>query len=342
MSMWFRFDESAPRDPRVLELGVLLGDEDKALACLVRLWAWERSGAPTGTVKGERADAIVERAAGWRGEPSAFAAACVTVRLLVRTRSGLRSPGFAQRSGVVHERSTRDAERMRAYRAAQKASRDGATGGSEPVQLKPNGAAPFGERSPNVQGYVTVRDEDETKATAAAVRERSPDVQPPASVVVRPMPTLATDGETPEALLAAWTAAAAPHGRGTLPELTARLRSKARSRLNEAPCAVWARVFELVCACDGLWTPSPGRGWVASLGWALSGGPALESARAGTYGPWERPAAKVAEAPRPCACCSRPSRGQVYGTELCEAHAAEAVRHEAGARAWVESRRAAA
>ena len=157
MSIWYRFDESFPSDPRLIELGLLIGDEDKALACIVRMWAWEREGTRNGVTRGEHAAAIIERAAGWKGEPGAFAAACVRVRLLVRTRSGLRSQMFAQRSGVVRESNAQAAERMRQLRAARKASKEGASQASGPVQPVPAAPEVFGERSQSVRHNVTVR-----------------------------------------------------------------------------------------------------------------------------------------------------------------------------------------
>lgn len=200
MSTWFRLDDSTPWDPRVLELGVILGDEDKALACLIRLWAWERSGAPTGTVKGEHADAVVERAAGWRGEPGAFARACRETGLLVKTRAGLRSPGNAERLGRVTRRyaggdasvtvgvtgvTRTSAERQREYRARQRAAKEAANTTQDSV----NAASGQSVTPRNGDAHGTVRNADVTGSVQEKEPPRNPSVTPTVTPGVTPTAT---------------------------------------------------------------------------------------------------------------------------------------------------------
>jgi len=243
MSTWFRLDDSTPWDPRVLELGVILGDEDKALACLIRLWAWERSGAPTGTVKGEHADAVVERAAGWRGEPGAFARACRETGLLVKTRAGLRSPGNAERLGRVTRRyagsdasvtgvTRTPAERQREYRARQRAAKEAANTTQDSV----NATSEQSVTPCNGDAHGTVRNADITGSVEEKEPPRSPSVTP--TVTPGVTPTATPSPATPSLTLVP-----------SAPEAPARKRTKkGTGELNPIEAAVfraWVETWKL-------------------------------------------------------------------------------------------------
>lgn len=297
-----------------------------------------RAGIFTGSGGCSAADAF-DAAAGWVGR-SSLATELEAHGLLVSVGPGLQLAGWDDEAGAHLAR----AERERARKTG---------GGSAEVPRKvPGGSAQVprldveGDREEETEKTSTTAHEpplspvthDDGAPTPAPLRAGSAEEagdQPGGSAEVPRSERMAD--QAPEALLAAWTKAAAPLGRPTLDgPLTPRLATLARARLREAPLATWERVFELVCAYQPLWEPS-GRGWVASLGWVLKPGPALDSAKAGTYGPWERP---VTPPSRPrCACCDASSDGRVFEVELCTEHAAQAVTSPDGPRAWVEARR---
>jgi len=267
---------------------------------------------------------VFDAAAGWGGRAS-LAEVLVAHGLLVVVEGGLMLEGWANEQGAQISKFERDRARKELARSEKKAQTVAGPAKDAPKTV-PSASA---DRPQSIQGLEGEGERQGDREEAAADAARS---EP-----VRPVPLPVTDVGGPEALVEAWRQAAEPTGRPTLKgPLSQRLRAKALARLREADVATWARVFELVCANSALWEPST-RGWVASFGWALSGGPALDSARAGTYGAWERPAAPPP--PKACEACTSPSSGQVWGMELCEEHATQAVVSPEGARAWVEARR---
>lgn len=271
---------------------------------------------------------VFDASASWAGKAS-LASALIGAGLLLEVEGGLMLAGWREEQGAQAAKFERDRERKEAGRSAARASTVPVATEDAPAPVR--GASAEGPK--RVQGLEGEIEGEGKKEAAAAARAKPAHIGNPKA----PDRSL-TDDE--QAVLAAWNAAASANGRPVATTLAASMRSHAKSQINAHGLEAITRTFALICAFAPLWGPG-GRGWIASLGWVLKTSDIVERARAGTYGPWVPPAPRATVARAQCACCSRPSRGQVYGVELCEAHAAEAVQHEAGARAWVESRRAA-
>ncbi len=338
MSQWMRVDLDAPDSSAMLELGFLLGDRDRALACMVRLWAQLCRQTTNGTVKGEHADGLVEQWAGWTDDPGAFVDACVRVRFLVRGAFGLRSPAFTSRYGVAAEKAQKDAERMRTYRAEKKAQKAPGTDS--------DGAAPAAavrERSANVLGTrrdVTERDEKLVTADAAATP--SP-VRPPfaleAPVVAPPKPVATKRARQPsiaEALAVRLQARRAevlgpdaePDPLPAAPKLNKQLGALIATHSAAGVEAAWE-----VWLCDD-WARS--RAPAFAMKAFLS--PEVCATRAATAKRASPAVPPVATKP-PCSGCGAASKAPVWDaqTHACEACMPAAL---ADPKAWAEAHRA--
>lgn len=71
---WFKLYTDLPSHRKALHLGAMLGDP-RAWSYVVELWCWIGRHSPSGDVRGTHAGAVVESAAGWRGEPGRLVAA---------------------------------------------------------------------------------------------------------------------------------------------------------------------------------------------------------------------------------------------------------------------------
>jgi hypothetical protein len=113
---WVEIDTNMPRHPKSIALGVALGDE-RAWTHVVELILHCGSVNASGKFVGKYAKAALERAAGWRGQPGAFAEAAFDVGFVDENIDGdIVVHGWEERATAHVAKRERDAERQRIRR----------------------------------------------------------------------------------------------------------------------------------------------------------------------------------------------------------------------------------
>lgn len=113
---WIAVQKSVVEHPKIVELGEILG-EPLALAYVVSMWCRVSEYAPSGTVSGARPRTVLERFAGWRGEPGKLADAMIAVRLVDERDGSLVVHDWDELQGPHIERAEHDVDRKRKYRS---------------------------------------------------------------------------------------------------------------------------------------------------------------------------------------------------------------------------------
>lgn len=115
MTLWIRIDANIGENPKVWELAALRGVSAEAcVGLLVILFGKVAEHAPSGDVA-QVPDPLLERWAGWSGEPGAFAR---DFRALFASAGVI--DGWAERQGKLIERANKERERWQRRNSAEK------------------------------------------------------------------------------------------------------------------------------------------------------------------------------------------------------------------------------
>jgi len=104
---WLKVSSDLPNHPKSLDLAAELG-EPRAWTYVLELWLWCGRSAPDGRIAGKHPVAMVERAAGWTGEPGALAGALERVGLLDRDGEAFQVHDWAEHNAAHQAKLERD------------------------------------------------------------------------------------------------------------------------------------------------------------------------------------------------------------------------------------------
>jgi hypothetical protein len=114
---WIPLHTSFPASRKAVALGIVLGNP-LAWAYAVRTWTWFAEHAPSGSVEGPDAVAVIEHAAGWTGTQGELVAAlCLPhIRLLDEKPKGFAVHDWHEHCGAHVEKRERERTRLKTYR----------------------------------------------------------------------------------------------------------------------------------------------------------------------------------------------------------------------------------
>jgi len=118
---WIELHRDLPDHPKSILLGVKLRDE-RAWTYMVQLWLWCAAHAPFGRFDGPASSVVIERAAGWRGEPGALLAAAVECGFIDDEGGTMVIHGWDERAAAHLAKAEKDRERQRRWREQAKAN----------------------------------------------------------------------------------------------------------------------------------------------------------------------------------------------------------------------------
>ena len=109
---WVELHTTLPDHPKSIRLGIALNDP-RAWTYLAELMLWCAKCCPAGRVDGPDAALVLERGAGWRGEPGRFAEAATAIGFFDRDENGVSYHGWAERAAAHLAKLDRDASRQK-------------------------------------------------------------------------------------------------------------------------------------------------------------------------------------------------------------------------------------
>lgn len=243
---WLRVESDFVSHPKVGRLAARLGgNEEAAIAYVLRTWSWLSRFCPAGQVRDIDGTSL-ESACGWRGEPGMLLSHLVAAEFLdALPGGGWEAHDWADHQGKVAAKAEKEKERKRAYRAKASADRprdNGGTSAGRPAQRD-----------------VTGRDVTYVEPAAPA----------------RPELALVSDDTSPleSPLKAAWNETAGAAGCPRWVETPEARAAAADKALKRRPLEQWVRVFQAIAAdpfANGK-DPKAG-GWVADVDYAMRPG----------------------------------------------------------------------
>ncbi|MFP2898768.1 hypothetical protein, partial [Corallococcus sp. 4LFB] len=118
---WVRVDVGLPTHPKAVLLSTILGNP-LAWAYVVACWAYAANHARDGRITA-RMQPVMERLAGWPGEPGGLVRALVDSGFADQDGSDIALHKWEERQGKAITQTVRDTERRRVARAAAQAQR---------------------------------------------------------------------------------------------------------------------------------------------------------------------------------------------------------------------------
>jgi hypothetical protein len=235
---WIPVHTNLPNHPKSIALGAAIGDR-RAWTYVLQAWLWAAEHAPDGRLSGRNGAVLIEHAAGWTGEPGAFAAAAVDAGFVDKGPDGsFVFHDWDLMNGAHVAKRARDAARQRERRL-----RLVSTNGEDVADASDG-------RPRDVRVTALGRERDESREEEDHVGQENPE---PA-------------GRRAEDLRALWNAEKAPE----MPEWrkSSDKRAKAaRARLKERPdMGEWREVVQRLAKSDfarGLVPGRDGRKWLA-------------------------------------------------------------------------------